>query len=42
MDLIPNEILMRIKHLFSLRTNEIYSPQEDGNKKYKLLSNVVI
>jgi hypothetical protein len=41
-DLIPNEILMRIKHLFSLRTKDPYSPQEDWNQKYILLSNIII
>ncbi|EKE30204.1 MAG: hypothetical protein ACD_2C00027G0017 [uncultured bacterium (gcode 4)] len=35
-DLIPNDTLMRIKHLFTKRPWEYYSPQEDGNTKYQL------
>ena len=41
-DLIPNDVLMRIKHLFTLKSGKTYSPQEDGNQKHKLLTTTVI
>lgn len=33
---------MRIKHLFTLKSGKTYSPQEDGNQKYTLLTTTVI
>ncbi|MFA5748164.1 MAG: ATP-binding protein [Candidatus Absconditabacterales bacterium] len=41
-DLIPNDVLMRIKHLFTLKPGKYYSPQEDNNQKYKLLTTSLI
>jgi hypothetical protein len=41
-DLIPNDVLMRIKHLFTLKPWKYYSPQEDNNQKYKLLTTSLI
>ncbi len=41
-DLIPNDVLMRIKHLFTLRSGTSYAPQEDGDNTYKLLTTTVI
>ncbi len=37
-DLIPNDVLMRIKHLFTLRPGESYAPQEDWNARHLLKS----
>ena len=36
MDLAPNDILMRVKHLFTLRPGEKYYPQEDWETEVKL------
>jgi MoxR-like ATPase len=41
-DLIPNDVLMRIKHLFTLKPGKMYAPQEDGNQTHKLLTTTVI
>ena len=39
-DLIPNDVLMRVKDLFT--KPKIYSPQEDWDTEYKLKSNTII
>lgn len=41
-DLIPNDVLMRVKHLFTLKPWSEYAPQEDGNKRYTLNSTWII
>ncbi len=41
-DLIPNDVLMRIKHLFTLKAGQSYAPQEDGNNRHTLISTSVI
>ena len=41
-DLIPNDVLMRIKHLFTMKPGKMYAPQEDGNQTHKLLTTTVI
>jgi hypothetical protein len=39
-DLIPNDVLMRVKNLFT--KPKTYSPQEDWDTEYKLKSNTII
>ena len=41
-DLIPNDVLMRIKHLFTLKVGKSYSPQENGDQRYILNNTSVI
>ena len=41
-DLIPNDVLMRVKHLFTLKPWSEYSPQEDGNGIFTLNSTWII
>lgn len=41
-DLIPNDILMRVKHLFTLKPWQEYSPQEDWDKRYILKTTSII
>ncbi len=41
-DLIPNDILMRVKHLFTLKPWDKYSPQEDWDEEYILKKASVI
>lgn len=35
-DLIPNDVLMRIKHLFTLKPGKEYAPQEDSHARHTL------
>ena len=41
-DLIPNDVLMRVKHLFTLKPWSEYAPQEDGNRIFTLNSTWII
>ena len=41
-DLIPNDVLMRVKHLFTLRPGQKYSPQEDHNKKHVMQNTSIV
>ncbi len=41
-DLIPNDVLMRIKHLFTLKPWDYYSPQENWNEKYRLENTTLV
>lgn len=41
-DLIPNDVLMRVKHLFTLRPGQKYSPQEGHDKKYVMQNTSIV
>lgn len=41
-DLIPNDVMMRVKHLFTLKPGNDYIPQEDNNQRYTIQSRNLI
>jgi len=41
-DMIPGDVLFRIKHLFSLRAGQQYSPQEDSGQRHTLQTTNII
>ncbi len=41
-DLIPNDVIMRVKHLFTLKSWSQYAPQEDSNSRITLHSTWII
>jgi len=42
LDVIPNDTLMRIKHLFTLKPWQLYSPQEDWETEYIMQNTCVV